>query len=200
MTAKLFYDSEFTGLHQATTLISLALCSEELDGPEFYAEFSDFAGDQCDNWIRENVLAHTHWISAGTVEPIDAVEGSLTLCYGNRAYVTGRLLAWLEQFGQVEIWADCLAYDWVLFCQLFGGALNLPQRIFWMPFDITTLFRLRGMDPETDREGFAELPDESGEFGGRHNALRDARVARACYERLTVGTCRGDGAEASSVS
>lgn len=36
---KIFFDTEFTGLHKDTTLISLGMISE--DGRRFYAEFND---------------------------------------------------------------------------------------------------------------------------------------------------------------
>jgi len=56
----LFLDTEFTGLHQQATLISLALVAE--DGQAFYAEFTDYDASQCDDWIQKNVLAHTRWL------------------------------------------------------------------------------------------------------------------------------------------
>ena len=37
---KLYFDTEFTGLHKNTTLISVGLIAE--DGQEFYAEFTDY--------------------------------------------------------------------------------------------------------------------------------------------------------------
>jgi hypothetical protein len=40
------------------------------------------------------------------------------------------LSQWLEQFGEVEIWSDCLSYDWVLFNQLFGHAFNIPKNVY----------------------------------------------------------------------
>ena len=49
---KIFLDTEFTGLHKNTTLISLGLVSE--CGKTFYAEFTDY--DQLD--FRQFVLNH----------------------------------------------------------------------------------------------------------------------------------------------
>ena len=66
--SRLFYDSEFTGLHQHTTLISLALVSEE--GPEFYAEFSDYAKEQCDDWIMQHVIGHTGLMQTMSVNTV----------------------------------------------------------------------------------------------------------------------------------
>jgi len=53
-TTKIFFDTEFTGLHQNTTLISLGMISE--CGKTFYAEFTDYDKSQVDDWIRENVV------------------------------------------------------------------------------------------------------------------------------------------------
>lgn len=173
---RLFYDSEFTGLHQHTTLISLALVSEE--GPEFYAEFSDYDREQCDGWIMRHVIAHTQLMQA---MPDNTVrQDQLTVqCYGSTAFVREHLSQWLAQFKRIEIWADCLAYDWVLFCQLFGGALNLPENIDFMPYDLVTCFKLKQLDPDCQRSAYAQL-----EQSLPHNALSDARVVKACYQRL----------------
>ena len=56
---KIFFDTEFTGLHKDTTLISIGLIDE--NGRTFYAEFSDYYECQCDEWIRENVLKNLKW-------------------------------------------------------------------------------------------------------------------------------------------
>ena len=37
---KIFFDTEFTGLHKNTTLISIGMIAE--DGKTFYAEFTDY--------------------------------------------------------------------------------------------------------------------------------------------------------------
>ena len=41
---KIFFDTEFTGLHKNTTLVSIGFISE--DGRTFYAECNDFDWDQ----------------------------------------------------------------------------------------------------------------------------------------------------------
>ena len=53
---KVFFDTEFTGLHKDTSLISIGLISE--DRRCFYAELTDYDEKQCDDWIRENVIKH----------------------------------------------------------------------------------------------------------------------------------------------
>lgn len=53
---RIFFDMEFTGLHQRTSLISIGCVSE--DGQHFYAELDDFDLSQVDDWIQENVIDH----------------------------------------------------------------------------------------------------------------------------------------------
>ncbi|WP_376716592.1 hypothetical protein [Vagococcus carniphilus] len=51
---KVFFDTEFTGLHKDTTLISIGLIAE--NGNKFYAEFTDYDKTQIDDWLQENVI------------------------------------------------------------------------------------------------------------------------------------------------
>ena len=183
---KIFFDTEFTGLHQNTTLISIGLVSE--CGKTFYAEFTDFDKSQIDDWLRENVIANLR-INTGH----DAMyeSGKNTSCKGSTAYIKEWLTRWLSQFTGVEMWSDCLAYDWVLFCQIFGHAFNIPKNVYYIPFDICTLFRMNGIDPDISSEEFAGNLIEAStiEHWGsdlKHNALWDAYFIRACFDKLNA--------------
>lgn len=177
---RIFFDTEFTGLHQHTTLISIGLVTE--DGREFYAELTDFDQGQVDNWIQENVIDRLIMYNKAQGEnaPGICLEGYI----GHSGFVKGQLESWLSQFDQVEMWSDCLSYDWVLFNQLWGHAFNIPKNIYYIPFDICTLFKVKGIDPDINREKFAfdeylqEMKDQ------KHNALWDAKVIKACYDKL----------------
>ena len=169
---KLFFDTEFTGLHKATTLISLGIIAE--NGKTFYAEFTDYNQDQVDSWVEENVIANLRLIN-----PYNSSLGCLEV-RGDHAMVKERLIAWLAQFPSVEMWSDCLAYDWVLFCNIFGNAFDIPANVSYIPFDICTMFKILGIDPDIHREAFAGMDDA----GVKHNALWDARVIAACYTEL----------------
>lgn len=175
---KVFFDCEFTGLHQNTTLVSIGLVAE--DGRSFYAELEDYDRSQVDEWIQENVIDNLILASPPRNLPADA-------CYlGNREIVRLALTDWLSRFEVVEMWGDCLAYDWVLFCELFGGAFNIPKNVYYIPFDLATILRIRmqfdsSFDPDTNREELAGLPSNKN----KHNALHDARVIKACFEGLT---------------
>lgn len=193
---KCFLDCEFTGLHQNTTLISIALVSE--CGKSFYAEFTDFDTTQVNDWLKEYVIAHLEKIdleklSLWKAQDRKRVENKETVCYiyrddpgnlacyGNSLGIKTELESWLKQFESIEIWADCPAYDSVLFNQLFGGAFSIPGNIFYIPFDLATAFKVKGVDPDVNRESYI-LPQVIEK--AKHTALHDALVAKACYEKL----------------
>ena len=172
---KIFLDTEFTGLHQNTTLISIGLISE--CGKTFYAELTDYDKTQIDGWLQENVIDNlsNQMMLNNSYEGIENVR-----CKCDAKILKLYLSQWFEQFESVEIWSDCLSYDWVLFNQLFGHAFNVPKNVYYIPFDICTLFKIKGIDPDVNREEFSGLIDGSQ----KHNALWDAKVIKACYDKL----------------
>lgn len=172
---KMFMDTEFTGLHQKTTLISLALIAE--DGRSFYAEFTDYDKDQCDKWLNDNVLAHLTMKNECYVNE----NGSINMC-NNTNFIVAELDDWLAEFDRIEIWSDHLAYDWVLFCELFRGAMSIPKNIYYIPFDICTLMLLKGVDPDINRIEYSGMEKTSKQ----HNAYVDALSIKRCYEKLTL--------------
>lgn len=178
---RVFFDCEFTGLHQKTTLISIGLVSE--DGRDFYAELTNYDREQVDDWIQENVIDRL-WLAPNILS--SGGYQSLTV-RADSGYVGTALADWLSQFNHCEIWSDCLAYDWVLFCQLFGHAFNIPENVYYIPFDIATLMQIKGVDPDINREEFAGMPAQD-----KHTALWDAKVIKACYEKLTTLANKGD--------
>jgi hypothetical protein len=172
MKTKIFFDTEFTGLHQGTTLISIGLISE--CNKTFYAEFSDYDKTQVDDWIEENVINNLTLQGSPVDLPNDKrVVGDTTLIRQN-------LIEWLEQFDEVEMWSDCLSYDWVLFCEIFGHAFNIPKNVYYIPFDTSTLFRVKGLDPDIDREEFVSCEEKNE----KHNSLWDSKIIKLCYEKL----------------
>ncbi|MDK2932399.1 MAG: hypothetical protein PWP27_209 [Clostridiales bacterium] len=176
---KVFFDTEFTGLHKSTSLISIGLISE--NGKTFYAEFNDFDVEQVDEWIQKNIINNLKWAEYDGVATTRKLYDDLsfdTELKNNKLEIKKELKEWLNQFENVEIWSDCLAYDWILFCDIFGHAFNIPKNVYYIPFDICTLFKIKGIDPDINREEFAGIE------GKKHNALHDAKVIKACYEKL----------------
>ncbi len=157
---KVYFDTEFTGLHKYTSLISIGLVAE--NGATFYAELNDYDINQVSPWIKKNIIRN--------------LNGEIIL---SKFELNIKLREWFSQFQQVEIWSDCLAYDWVLFCDIFGGAFDIPQNIFYIPFDLCTLLKIKGIDPDISREQYA---DETQSVN-KHNALWDALCIKKCVEK-----------------
>jgi hypothetical protein len=198
MRTKLFLDSEFSGLHQATSLISLGIISE--CGKTFYAEFTDYDKTQLDDWLESNVIANT-WVTkhnpiTSMGEVVNEDRWADVHVFGSSEYIKPHLEKWLSQFEKIVIWSDCLAYDWVLFNQIWGHAFSIPKNVYYIAMDICTLFEIRGIDPDVSREEFATNTfSEAKEpllfiYKGeqlenkKHNALWDAFIIRECYNKL----------------
>ncbi len=170
---KLFMDCEMTGLHQNTTLISLGIVAES--GESFYAEFTDYDKTQVDEWIEKNVISHLEMGQA----PNWFIADKTKCVKGDTKWIRKHLSTWLAQFSNVEMWSDCLAYDWVLFCNIFGNAFGIPKNVYYIPFDLATAFKQKDIDPDVNRETWA------GTTGKKHNALHDAKTIKICYEKLS---------------
>jgi len=181
-TTKIFFDTEFTGLHQKTTLISIGLVSE--CGKSFYAELTDYDKTQIDDWLQENVISKLLFSNYPESGIVLSNHGDCAQLKANTNSVKEHLEKWLSQFEHVEMWSDCLSYDWVLFCELWGHAFNIPTNVYYIPFDICTLFKLKGIDPDTNREEFVGTIWKESVQEFKHNALWDAKVIKMCYNRL----------------
>lgn len=180
---RIYFDTEFTGLHKGTTLISIGIVAE--NGATFYAELNDYDKSQVDAWVRNNVISKLQFSASYYNRVIVTPTKPRSISMVSKTeFVSEELVKWLNQFNEpIEVWSDCLSYDWVLFCDLFGGAQHIPKCVYYIPFDICTLFKANGIDPDISREEFAAMDVEGTE---KHNALWDARVIKACYDKLTA--------------
>lgn len=200
---KLFFDTEFTGLHKNTTLISIGIVSE--CGKSFYAELNDYDSTSTIGWTNKEETINNLIMTAspeGQMEYYtcsrskdnslgnDIYNGCSIQLRCNKAKLKEELTKWLLQFEQVEMWSDCLAYDWVLFNDIFGTAFDIPSNVYYIPLDISTFLHLRGYDPDVSREEFADGYIDTNNKGinpeivVKHNALWDAYVIKGCYNRL----------------
>ena len=194
---KMFFDLEFTGLTQDAKIISLGIISES--GDQFYAEntnirladFNSFTSkhilpylDNKDSIIHGKVMDKNilHTISIDN-------NNNKTICYGSLGWIKSSLETFLQNQlnthhkEKAEFWGDCLAYDWVLLCELWGGALSIPDYIYYIPFDICTMFLDKGIDPDTNRELYSLDTYDENKIQ-KHNALFDAMIIKKCYEKL----------------
>lgn len=191
---KIFFDTEFTGLHKNTTLISIGLITEY--GDMFYGEFTDYDKSQITPWIQENVINNTLLERGGFPE---------YYYVGDTAFIKKELIGWfntqyveaIQREGKdacIQMWSDCLAYDWVLFTELYAdytsGYPVFHYGVSYIPMDISTLFYIKGIDPDISREEFARAHAlDYGlivELPYKHNALYDALMINVCYENLRI--------------
>ena len=193
---KVYLDMKFTGLHQNTTLISIGMISEF--GDTFYMELNDYDKSQVDEWIQENVIENLYLVDKYENDEwfhMDNLDGHINISSaGNSHQLKLMIEEWFESIldlngqSQIEIWGDCMSYDWVLFNNIYGGALNIPEYIYYIPYDICTFMKLVGVDPDVCREEFALVDDgvvvDSVE-GRKHNSLFDAKIIKKCFEKLT---------------
>ena len=120
-------------------LISLALVCE--DGRELYLVNSDADLTECNDWVKKNVIpqlppkdarrevtwngemrGQQHTTGCAVWVPHSSIETAVRMFVGGDP--------------APEIWAYYADYDWVLFCQLFGAMVNLPQNFPMMCLDL----------------------------------------------------------------
>ncbi|MBP6456649.1 MAG: 3'-5' exoribonuclease [Chitinophagaceae bacterium] len=171
----IFLDTEFTGLHQHTTLISIGLAAES--GEEFYAELTDFDTNQLSPWLMDNVIDKLLFTENN--QPLTS-QTEIHI-KGNKKEVATALQNWFAQFDEpkIQIWGDVPHWDWVLFCDLFGGAFSIPPNIHYICMDLATYIQAKGLDIEMSRFEYVGLTVDS-----QHNALADAKAELACYLKL----------------
>lgn len=184
---KLFFDTEFTGLTQNTSLISLAIVDE--NDRTFYAEFTDYDQTQVGEWLEENVIANLWLESLG-----EEVKENRTLIKGTKEQITASLEGWLDAYKSegCQFVADVLMYDWVLFAELFGGALNLPKYVDFIPLDFSAILHIQGLPMHIPRielldPSEVELLKSKSQSNSLHNALYDACLLKLCFEKVLKG-------------
>lgn len=184
---KLFFDTEFTGLHKDTTIVSIGIVAG--DGQRFYAEFSDYDESQCDDWIKENVLKHTIISGNDTLAAKFGEDGNTTVVLGSKEDIRHELGEWLKQFDSVQFVSDVNHYDFVLLIDIFGTAFDLPGNVSAACHDINQdIARHYGISEkeafDKSREGIvSELCGQKIE-GEKHNSLYDAEVIKAIYAEI----------------
>lgn len=172
-----FVDAEFTGEHQSTTLVSIAVVGS--GDEKIYLTFNEYDRDQVTPWLEENVLK--------LIDPGSCVS-----------YKEGyrQLSAWFENYAQgasISLVSVGKTLDLVLLFELWHH--GYPERKYFhnlhcLPdylnhsahFDLPTIFWLAGISPDFDREKMVDsvIP------GCRHDALYDALVVRECFNRCVL--------------
>lgn len=182
---KIFFDTEFTGLHKNTTLISIGMIDE--NKRSFYAEFTDYDESQCNDWIKENVINHLR--RKGThnlyMEAYDRINKETSIV-GTKNQIKEKLEDWLSIYDEVELVSDVCHYDMVLFIDLFGTAFDLPRCINPACHDINQDIARYYEFSEKEAFDFSreELLQNNAITieGDKHNSMYDAKVIKKIYE------------------
>lgn len=242
----IFYDFEATSVSRDADPISLGMVAviekytlnddtKEVIGvyqeiKTFYAEFTDFSLDKCDDWVKENIVDKLlgSFDKGKTHVATDTHTKDNKLIFNKlidiQSIVSAHLKNWLSQFEQVEFWADFdvidkpmlidLIADWDYNEQRFNTVLTVDPPIYRPAFkhkvglpkhldnikyydfyDIHTLFKIKNINPDTDREQYAFSNGEGmgahiqnlndlGISHKKHNALFDSYINWKCYEKL----------------
>lgn len=172
---RIFLDSEFTGLTSNADLISLALYID--DTCFFYSEFNDFDTQKLNPWVKDHVMIKLDFLET---DELSEISEKIVRMKGSKENIVEQMIIWLKQFDVIEIWGDVPAYDWVLFCELFGGAQNIPENIFYAPFDLATIFRLNNLIKPVNNynKDVSRFKYAGAEIKDQHHALEDARIEK----------------------
>ena len=178
---KIYFDTEFTGLHKNTTLISIGCISE--DNKIFYAELTDYDKNQVDNWIYKNVISNLD------NNPNKSFDPSNMQVKGDLNYVKNMFKTWLIQFGKekIQFVSDVSHYDFVLLIDIFGTAFDLPNNINSSCHDINQdlakIFNISEKKAfDLNREEIAGI----SEVKAKHNSLFDAKVIKTIVEKYKI--------------
>ena len=189
---KIFFDTEFTGLRQDTTLISIGLISE--NDQVFYAEFTDYDKTMVDEWIIENVIKNL----------MNRNDPNLGYYVGTKKEIKEKLTEWFSQFDTVELISDVCHYDMVLLIDLFGSAFDLPENVcpacydinqdiarklnvsLAEAFDVNREDLLWSLSNQSTEDALTSLTHNILDSKTKHNSLYDAKVICLLYFYLTM--------------
>jgi hypothetical protein len=156
---KFYLDTEFIEDGLTIDLISLALV---WDDGEYYAISTECNRDKANDWVKANVLPQL---------PLQTEKPEL---FRSRKQIADDIVQIVNKFGQGKpaFYGWYSDYDWVVFCQLFGSMINLPQGFPKYCRDIKQI---------ADQLGNPKLPVQQR---GKHDALEDVRWNKRAHEFL----------------
>lgn len=143
-----FLDTEFEDNGRTIELISIGIVAE--DGREFYAENAEFNWNTASFWLWTNVFP--------------GLKGTKKL---NRFEIATKVLEFFAGDDEIELWGYFPSYDWVVFCQLFGRMVDIPNPL---PHRINDLKQL------LNSKKLKIKPITS------HNALEDAKGIKELFK------------------
>ena len=186
---KIYYDTEFIEDGRTIDLISIGMVAD--DGRELYLVNQAIEDDEklhdriCQHrWLMENVvpglplrqnrrtgdISYT-LSSAGDGRGIFHLDRDDNRIVPLR-YIRNAVREFIWATPDPELWAWYAAYDHVVYAQLFGCMINLPDGLPMFTCDLKQ---------EAERLGNPRVPEQAT---GQHNALEDARHNRVIAKFL----------------
>ena len=129
----LFLKMHFTSLSPDGQCISLAIISEDImsdpmeiwtrkkdklfTNASFYAEFTDFDLNRCDDWVKENIVSKISKMTG-----VNNVDSPDFRTVANISTIKNQLKDWLSQFSDYKLnfIVDCGWFTWGKFVELMG--------------------------------------------------------------------------------
>jgi hypothetical protein len=181
-----FFDTEFIEDGKTIDLISIGIVAE--DGRELYLQNQECDWSKASDWVARNVLIGLEDFNMGLRRPchpndtdgdqFDPMElggwWRQKELWRKRTEIGETVRKLVGADSKPEFWAYYAAYDWVVFCQLFGTMMDIPKGF---PMYCRDIKQWVGM------LGNPKLPEQGK---GEHNALEDARWNRTAWEFLNA--------------
>jgi hypothetical protein len=176
---KYFLDTEFIEDGTTIDLISIGIVCE--DGRELYLGNRECDFSKASQWVKDNVLVPMGFDYSKPNIPMRSIDPDFWLSKNQIAWAV-REFCNPCKYGKPEFWAYYADYDWVVFCQLFGTMIQLPDNYPKYCMDIKQW---------SVQLGDSTLPKQQK---GHHNAIENARHNELMWESLKniVATLRED--------
>lgn len=153
-----YMDCEFDEDGKTIELISIGIVRG--DGVELYLESYEYDPAKCNDWVKANVLPH------------------LTGASASRSLIRQTIEQFIGDDPSPVFWGWFCAYDWVVFCQLWGPMIAKPKTFPYYCNDLQQLaaeLYIRELD--------VAFP-QTGDRYPRHVAIGDARWNKDVHQKL----------------
>ena len=171
----IFLDTEFTGEHSKTTLVSAGFVT--LDNKKLYITLNDYNKDQVTPWLKKNVLSK--------------INKKFSISSREAYQKVSKFFADNSQGQKIQLITAGKTLDITLIYDLFHQKSPKKKYMHYLHdlpkylnhdfhLDLSTLFYLCGYSKKVNREKFANLRTKNL----KHNALYDTMVIRKCFIKL----------------
>ena len=178
---KYFFDTEFREDGKTIDLISIGIVDE--NNREYYAvsKEADYGKIFDDEWLRKNVMLsiYKELETERQENPFSLKRfAALIEKHGKtREQIKNEIMDFIGKDDKPMFYANHASYDWVVFCQLFGKMMDLPEKLPRYCRDLKQTFDELGLTKAWENKCCPEPKDI-------HNALADAKWNKVYYEQL----------------